>query len=477
MTKWLSVFLTVLIIAALPAVAQESPRVPIKGVFPDMTTMGGMDDPSEAAFGALIPWAGDLWAISYVSHIAGGGTGLYVISEEDGTLTYQKHPESVVGTFANRMLHLPSSQAIIGPHIIDQEGHVRTFDDLTGHRLTATCAHLEDPDNKVYFITMEGLLFEADVKTLEAKRLFNLNDELDIPPGATPHFKGAFSANGRLVVANNTYHEPEHLGERQGGCLAEWDGEQWTVLDRNPYVEVYGKGPRGGAYGNPIFAIGWDRASVILKLFTEDHWKTYRLPKGSHSFDHAWNTEWFRIREAQTERFLMDAHGIFYEMPAQIYENSIWGIKPIAYHLRIVPDFCFYKGLFVMAGNQTDLAVGQPQSGLWFGNIDDLWQFGKPQGWGGPWWETQVEAGQASDPFLMTGFDEKTLHLSHDADEAVNFTVEIDHLGNGTWHTYKKILVPANGYEYHVFPDGYSAHWVRIKVNKDCTATAHFAYH
>ena len=30
-----------------------------------------------------------------------------------------------------------------------------------------------------------------------------------------------------------------------------------------------------------------------------------------------------------------------------------------------------------MASDQTDRAVGQPQSGLWFGNIDDLWQMGK----------------------------------------------------------------------------------------------------
>jgi hypothetical protein len=277
-------------------------------------------------------------------------------------------------------------------------------------------------------------------------------------------------------VANNTYHEEEHLGTRAGGCLAEWDGQEWTILERKPFVEVNGKGPRGAAYGDPIFAVGWDRASVILKLFASGEWKTYRLPKGSHSFDHAWNTEWFRIREAQTERFLMDAHGLFYELPVLVYEGKTWGIKPICYHLRIVPDFCYWRGLFVMAGNQTDVAVGQPQSGLWFGSIDDLWQFGKPQGWGGPWWKEEVEAGEVSEPFLMTGFDNKVVHLAHDAGKTVKFTIQVDFLGNSTWKTYKEISVDAKGYAHHEFPPGFSAHWVRVKVDTGCKATVYFVY-
>ncbi len=446
----------------------------VDGVFPQMTTIAGHTNMSEAAFGALLPWADRLWAVSYVSHIKGSGTGLYEIG---GDMVMRKRPESVVGTFANRMVHYPSTQGIIGPHIIDATGNVRTLDAIKGYRLTATCEHLTDPKNKVYFLSMEGPFFEVDVHTLEAKKLFNLVEELDIPKDVSAHFKGAFTANGRVVVVNNSYHEPEHLGTRQAGRLAEWDGTEWTILDKNPYVEVYGKGPRGGAYGDPIFAVGWDKASVILKVFAAGQWSTYRLPKGSHSFDHAWNTEWFRIREAQTERFLMDAHGLFYELPAQVYEGKVWGIKPIAYHLRIVPDFCHWRGLFVMAGNQTDLASGQPQSGLWFGQIDDLWQYGKPQGWGGPWWETPVKAGVPSDPFLMTGFDKKCLHLSHDADKKITFRIEVDFLGNGSWKHYKSIGVGPNGYEHHEFPDGFSAHWIRVTASTDCRATAYFTYH
>lgn len=470
--------LAVLILPATIAAAQGDdantpPPLHIKGVFPQMSTLAEHGHISEAGIGALIPWADRLWAVSYVAHIRGGGTGLYEI---DPSMHMRKRPESVVGTFANRMLHEPSGQAIIGPHVIDALGNVRTIKDLAGHRLTATIAHLTDPKNKVYFVGMEGPFWEMDVHSLEATQLFDLREALELPEGAVAHFKGAYTANGRVVVANNTYHELEHMGERQGGRLAEWDGNRWTILDRNPYVEVSGKNETGNAYGNPIFAIGWDKASVLLRVFADGEWKAYRLPKGSHSFDHAWNTEWFRIREAQTERFLMDAHGLFYELPAMVYEGKVWGIKPICYHLRIVPDFCHWRGLFVMAGDQTDRAVGQPQSGLWFGNIDELWQFGKPQGWGGPWWEEPVESGAVSEPFLMTGFDRKVVHLSHDAGESATFTIEIDFLGNGTWKEYKKVTVPASGYAHHEFPSGFSAHWVRVIVDTECTVSVQFVY-
>lgn len=47
--------------------------------------------------------------------------------------------------------------------------------------------------------------------------------------------------------------------------------------------------------------------------------------------------------------------------------------------MKIVPDFCFWRGMFVMAGDQTDHGVGQPQSGLLFQNIDDLWNYGNQQ--------------------------------------------------------------------------------------------------
>ena len=456
------------------ALAAENTPIQVDGVFPGMTVFApGAGSRSETGIGALIPWADRLWAVGYVAHIAGEGIGLYEIRDD---MTMQRHPASVTGTFANRLVHWETLQAVIGPHVIDAEGNVRTIEPLTKHRLTATARHLVHPKTMVYFLTMEGLLFETDLETLETRELANVVNELGIE--GQPHFKGAHTAQGRLVVANNTYEEPEFLGERASGCLGEWDGARWRVIERNPFVEVSGKqNPAPGQrYGNTLFATGWCKSAAILRVLHNGTWSRYLLPKAGHAFDHTWNTEWMRIREAQTERYLMDLHGMFYELPALVYDGRIWGVRPIATHLRIVPDFCHWRGMFVMASDQTDNAVGQPQSGLWFGNIDALWSMGKPAGWGGPWWDTPVTPDEPSDPFLMTGFDKKCVHITHQSSETVGFTLEVDFLGDGTWQTYDALPLRPGSYSHHEFPDGFSAHWIRVRVSRPCTATVYFTY-
>ncbi|AQT69035.1 hypothetical protein STSP2_02216 [Anaerohalosphaera lusitana] len=445
----------------------------MNGVFPHITVMApGAGSDSEAGVGAMIPWADRLWVIGYVAHIRGENLGLFELKED---MSWRRHPASVTGTFANRFIHWESKQAIIGPHLIDEKGKVRTIEQLSKHRLTATCYHLEKPQAMVYFLTMEGLLFEVNVNTLEVKQLGDLTKKLYVE-GIWPHWKGMWSAQGKLVVANNSYGEGEHMGKRHAGRLAEWDGEgEWKILEKNPFVEVSGQ-TRRGKYGGALFATGWDERSVIMRVLSNGKWKRYRLPKGNHTYDHGWNTEWMRIREAQTERYLMDVFGIFYEMPAIVYDNSVWGVKPICSHLRLIPDFCSWRGFFVMGSDQTEHNVGQPQSGLYFGNIDDLWQMGKPTGWGAVWRKTEIEAGETSDPFLMTGFDKKVLHLAVESEDPMTITVEVDFLGDGMWKEYETFNLEPGGYVHHEFPDAFSAHWVRLKTDGDCKATAQFMY-
>ncbi|MDX1637909.1 MAG: hypothetical protein R3281_08075 [Balneolaceae bacterium] len=422
----------------------ENPEIifPVNGVYPNLSVMGPHTGRSESGIGALLPWADKLWMIGYVAHIHGSRIGLYEI---DKSMQMRKHPESVTGTFANRFSKQGLDLAIIGPHLIDTTGHVRTYEELARHRLAATMEHLEQPQSMVYFLTMEGQFFEASLEEdMTVTHLFDLNEKLELPEGARPHYKDAFTANGRVVIANNTYHHEEYRGERRGGRLAEWDGSEWRIISRQPFTEVEGK--TSGQYQHPIYATGLDSKSVILYNFNSISgvWQRYRLPKGSHSFDHAWNTEWMRIREAQTERFIMDVHGLFYELPMMNYDGKVWGIKPISYHLRLIPDFCFWRGMFVMASDQTDHGVGQPQSGLRFTYIDELWSYGKPQDWGAVWQKEDVESGAVSDPFLMTGFDKKSLHLSYDLPHPVTFRIRVDFIGDGTFETYKEIVVPAD---------------------------------
>jgi hypothetical protein len=327
---------------------------------------------------------------------------------------------------------------------------------------------------------MEGEFYEMDVHTLETTFLYDLTEELGVPSHQYAHFKAGYSNFGRVVVANNSYDERDFKGTEAAGRLAEWEGGDWRILERSPFIEVNGRGNFSGT----MFAMGWDRASAILNVYTDSdqQWRTYRLPKGSHTFDHMWQTEWPRIREVDHERLLMDCHGIFYELSPWAYNNRIWGVKPISSHLWVMGDFCAYRGMLVLGSDNASAhhganhLAGEPQSGLWFGKTDDLWQFGKPAGWGGPWWNALVKAGEPSDPYLMTGFDKKTLHLRNESEATVIFTVEVDFMGDGQWARYTTLEVMAGDYVPHVFPDGYSAHWVRVIADSDCTATAYFTY-
>ncbi len=450
------------------------------GVIPSLAQVADFGPPrSECGIGCLMPWNGRLYVLNYVSHRrkSGTGTGLRVI-DENFQMTH--HPAAVDGTYANRFIHFPSSQLIIGPHVIDTEHRVRTVPDLVDIRICGTARHLSDPENLVYILGMEGELFELNVHTLELVLRFDLTKELETPGVMKCHFKDCYSEFGRLVVVNNDYSEPDFLGHQSEGTLAEYDGKEWRVLERKPFVCVRGR----GRFSDTIFATGWDRASAILKVFTrkDQAWRTYRLPKASHTHDHKWLTEWPRIREVEHERFLMDLHGMFYELSPFAYGGQVWGVKPISQHLWVLGDFCSWRGMLVLGadnaspGGAENELCAEPQSGLWFGKTDDLWSFGKPQGWGGPWWEEPVAAETPSDPYLMTGFEHKVLHLSHDAPEPVSFLVEVDFLGNGIWKPYLTLELPAGGYAPHVFPTGFSAHWVRVTASRACRVSAQFHY-
>jgi hypothetical protein len=76
----------------------------------------------------------------------------------------------------------------------------------------------------------------------------------------------------------------------------------------------------------------------------------------------------------------------------------------------------------------------------------------------------------------MTGFDKKTIHFKNNGKKDVEFSILVDFLGNDEWNVYKKIRVKANGYSYYTFPDGYSAHWVKLSVDKKSVVTAQFIY-
>ncbi|MFH1021949.1 MAG: hypothetical protein V1809_01000 [Planctomycetota bacterium] len=452
--------------------------VHVNGVFPHLAVVAAHVPRTETGIGALMPWADRLWFVTYPANRQGGaGTGLFSI---DAGMNMRKHPESVVGTYANRIVHTASNHLIIGPHFITTDGEIRTAADLVPHRLAAVMTHLTEPETKVYFLTMEGLFFETDVRTLRTTRLFDLNKELGLGGIEHPHFKDAFTGHGRVIVANNTYTARDFPGDPAQGRLSEWNGKRWTNIETCQFNAVTGS---TSPIGKAIFAAGADNRSIVLRVLTADGgWDKYRLPKATHTQDHSWTTEWPRIREVESERWLMDAGGMFYELPAMQYAGKVWGVRPVASHLRIIGDFCAWRGMLVLAGDQTtpiwdaNPFCGQPQANLWFGKTDDLWTWGKPQGWGGVWMDTLVKKDVPSDPMLMTGFVHKCVHLAHDAAGPVKFTVEVDFMGHGVWKPYGAFRVARKGYVPHAFPEGFSAHWVRVRADKACRATAWFTY-
>jgi len=171
---------------------KENDKIQISGIYPHLAVFSTN---GEVGIGAVVPWAGKLWTMTYPPHHPEGGNDkLYEI---DGELNMTIRPESVGGTHAGRMIHKESNQLIMGPYFIDASGKVRAANihKLRG-RLTAVARHLTDPANKVYIYDMEGAVYEVDVHSLTPKKLF------DRPvPGW--HGKGGYTAQGRLVIANN----------------------------------------------------------------------------------------------------------------------------------------------------------------------------------------------------------------------------------------------------------------------------------
>ncbi len=88
---------------------------------------------------------------------------------------------------------------------------------------------------------------------------------------------------------------------------------------------------------------------------------------------------------------------------------------------------------------------------------------------------TKVKPGVASDPYLMTGYDNKQIAISHDADKPVTMTIEIDFDHTG-FVEYQKITVPAGETVTFDFPAGFNAHWLRVTADQACRATAQCVY-
>lgn len=503
------------LLTALTSLANAQPTQPLRsnenqhpnvaGIYPHLAMW---NEHGECGVGALLPWAGKLWAITYAPHQPLGSTDkLYQIDSE---FNIEAFSGSVGGTPANRMIHRESQQAILGPYFINQNGDIRVIqpEDMPG-RLTGVARHLTDPENKVYFATMEEGIYEVDVHSLQVKTLFQdhqgqiqgddqANGRLAKLPGY--HGKGLYSGQGRLVYANNgeSSVEARQRPDIPSGCLAQWDGEseQWEVVRRNQFTDICGP---GGLQGNPdpnndpLWAIGWDHRSLLLMLLDHGQWYTYRLPKASHCYDgaHGWNTEWPRFRQLDQERFLLNMHGMFWDFPATFSRTNSAGIRPQATYLKVIGDYCLWQDQMVFGCDDTaaneflntrklkgEIAgPGQSHSNLWFTPPEIFDQLGTPQAKGAVWLHDPVDAQQVSDPFLFSGFEYRQLCLANHSEQAIVIDLEVDVRGTDQWESIQSLRLEAGETLWHSFPGDQKAQWLRLRaINRCASLSAHFSY-
>jgi hypothetical protein len=153
----------------------------------------------------------------------------------------------------------------------------------------------------------------------------------------------------------------------------------------------------------------------------------------------------------------------------------------VATYDRLIHDFCSWRGLLLMSGiddtktdNRHIIRSDDGKAALWAGVIDDVWKLGKPRGEGGPWKNTMVKKGAPSDPYLMTGYDRKSITLQ--SDQNTTILVEVDISGWGDWVVYQKMPLEAGKELTHRFDDAFSAYWIRVTSDKDAVVSAQLRY-
>lgn len=475
----------------------------ISGIFPRLAYY---NNEGECGTGAVVPWADRLWVVTYGPHLPYGSSDkLYEITSDYRQIV---HEESIGGTPANRMIHKESNQLFIGPYAIDQTGKVRVIPyTVMPGRHTGNARHLTDPSNKIYYGTMEEGFYEVDVNTLEVKELYQdgnskkgiKDDTNDVLPGV--HGKGLYSGQGVMLFTNNGEGTQEALRkfDVKAGVLAEWNGKDWKVIRRNQFTEVTGP---GGIYGNsnpetdPIWAIGWDYKSIILGVRdAQKGWAFYRLPKASHSYDgaHGWNTEWPRIRNVGTESqpdYLMTMHGMFWHFPKTFTATNSAGIRPRSTYLKVIGDFTRWNDQLVFGCDDSAQkeflnkrkakgnieGPGQSNSNLWFTSLTRPDELGPATAEGAVWAKESVKAGETSEPFLFSGWNNRFGWVKNEGKQTVTFTFEVDEAGNNEWKTLKTVTVAGGKATSVPFDSTEKGEWIRVKADKNTMATVSFNY-
>jgi hypothetical protein len=119
---------------------------------------------------------------------------------------------------------------------------------------------------------------------------------------------------------------------------------------------------------------------------------------------------------------------------------------------------------------------GQSNSNLWFTSFSLPDQLGPATAEGAVWLGETVKAGEASEPFLFSGWPLRSAWINNEGNQSVNYTFEIDKSGNGTWTKALVQRVDKNESALVLFPTDLKGEWIRVKTDKSTKTTVHFSY-
>lgn len=458
---------------------------------------------SEFGVSALMPWADRLFVNTYLSASNddtgsanadngdnGAGSGLFSIDKSRRVTA--EHIDG--GCHTGRYVHKETNYLFMGSCRISPDGTVTPIPkfqpggEFGYERVTAYCRALNDTTTTVLAFTMNGLLYSVDIATLNVTFVPNGNAATALGVNAgIPHGKSAWkttASGGRILVSFNNDPSTGY------GRIGSFDGTTWTNKRPNTGSAGNGQTDRGnaafinisGGYGTDacVFATGHDDKSVLLEVFdlSDNSTTEFRLPFGGDMWQAYFQQEWMRCRQVESERMLLDAYGMFWEIAPQRWGSTpfVPRIRALGQHSRIVPDFAIWDGALVLAGNHHSSIYGNysdsgQSSGslLFLDSIDEL-RRNPPRGYGYWWRNDAVNAAGESVPMCAAGMGDACIHLNNHTGTATTITIY-------AWLRDRKVTLGtvslgANAYDKFLVPTGYRCDWFSVASSAATTLTA-----